>query len=813
MRAGRSLAAVFIFSICAASAAASPSGIVISGFQVRGPAGGNDEYVEIRNTSTSTVSIAGWKLQGCASASPGTASTRATVGSVSLAPGQYYLFVNNGSAGYSGSVPGDATYGTGFTDFSSSNFAGIQLLNASDAKQDGVGSPLSPCREGTGLSTPTANGNQNAYARKQGGGQDTDNNLADFAGPQLLDPHNSGGVVPHFAKDRLHIYTIQGRGHVSPYRAQCVANVPGIVTQVVRTGFYMQDGDGDGDPATSDGIFVFTGSTPTVGAGQQVRVNGTVSETRPGSSFDAINCPASSGACNLTVTEIVAPTVTPASGLFNNTTIVPVLIGTMGRIPPNRIIDNDTAGSVEVAAQTTYDPTQDGIDFYESLEGMQVRVNKARVVGPTNRFGEIWLVGNIGANATGINARGGLTLIETGGGIDFNPERIQIDVSLLTSSYPQVNVGDTTPWVIGAMSYDFGNYRIFPVAMPVFTTGGLARTTSTVASGNDRLRIASFNVENLDANDADTCDGGPDMDRANGRFIREAQQIVNNLGAPDIIAVEEVQDNSGCTDDGTVDASTTLNLLVQQIVAAGGPSYSYALVNPANNQDGGVPGGNIRQALLYNPSRVALVPGAAGAGNATTATALSLDGAGKVQLSLSPGRIDPTNSAWTSSRKPLAATFQFNGRRVLVIVNHFNSKGGDAPLFGRFQPPVLGSEPQRIQQAQVVHDFVQQALTLAADASVVCLGDFNDFEFSAPMRTLTGASVGAPILTDLASVLLAPTERYSYVFEGNSQELDHIFVTAALLPDAQFQPIHVNAEFADQVSDHDPLIASLKILP
>jgi hypothetical protein len=61
--------------------------------------------------------------------------------------------------------------------------------------------------------------------------------------------------------------------------------------------------------------------------------------------------------------------------------------------------------------------------------------------------------------------------------------------------------------------------------------------------------------------------------------------------------------------------------------------------------------------------------------------------------------------------------------------------------------------------------------------------------------------------------LLAPTERYSYVYEGNSQELDHIYVTRSLLPGAQFQPIHINAEFADQVSDHDPLVASLRVLP
>src|SRR5262249_32868615 len=157
--------------------------------------------------------------------------------------------------------------------------------------------------------------------------------------------------------------------------------------------------------------------------------------------------------------------------------------------------------------------------------------------------------------------------------------------------------------------------------------------------------------------------------------------------------------------------------------------------------------------------------------------------------------------------------FEFNHRRVLVIVNHFNSKGGDEPLFGRFQPPILASAVQRTRQARVVRDFVLQALALDADARIVCLGDFNDFEFSDPLRTLTGAGSGRQILFDLGTTLLTPVERYSYVFEGNSQELDHIFVTRALLPYAQFQPVHINAEFADQASDHDPLIASLRIPP
>ena len=798
-----------VLCILGVPAWASPSGVEITGFQVRGPAGGNDEYVEIRNLGASNVDISGWQLQGCASGSPGTASNRATIGTVSLASGQYYLFTNNAAGGYSGSVTGDQSYGTGFTDFSAANFAGIQLLDSSNARQDGVGSPLSPCREGAGIVTPTANGASNAYARIQ----DTENNASDFSGPQASNPHNRGGTEQPCANDGVRIYAIQGSGHVSPYNAQCVANVPGIVTQVVSNGFYMQDGDGDGNPATSDGIFVSTASAHTVSAGQQVKVSGTVSETRPGASFSATNCPASSGACNLTVTEIIAPNVVAASGLFTKTTVSPVVIGAGGRSAPNSIIDNDTAGSVEVSGQTAYDPAQDGIDFYESLEGMLVQVNNARVVGPTNRFGEIWVVGDNGVNASGVNMRGGLTLIENGGAVDFNPERIQVDVSLLTSVYPQVNVGDTTPLVVGALSYDFGNFRIFPADLPHFDSGALARTKSTVAAGEDWLRIASYNVENLDPNDGDVCDGAPDRDIVTARFFREAQQIVANLAAPDLLGIEELQDNSGCTDDGTVDATITLKMLTKAIFSAGGPSYRYVLVDPANNQDGGVPGGNIRQAILYNAARVSLVTGTAGAGNATSATALSLDATGNLQLSLSPGRIYPLNPAWTSSRKPLAATFNFNGRRVLVIVNHFNSKGGDEPLFGRFQPPILGSATQRVQQATVVHDFVQQALDLDANARVITLGDFNDFAFSEPMRALTGASTGVPILTDLGTALVAPAERYSYVFEGNSQELDHIYVTHSLLPGAQFQPIHINAEFADQVSDHDPLVASLRILP
>lgn len=598
------------------------------------------------------------------------------------------------------------------------------------------------------------------------------------------------------------IYEIQGRSHISPLNGQLVTNVPGIVTALASNGFYMQDGDGDGDSATSDGIFVFTSSAPTVSVGSEVRVNGTVSEFRPGGS---------GGTNNLTTTEIASPTVTPATNLFTHNTIAPTIIGNGGRVPPNEIIDNDTHGSVEVAAQTTYDPDQDGIDFYESLEGMLVQVNSARAISATNKFGEIWVLGDAGANATGVNAHGGVTLIDHGDGtFDYNPERILVDVSGLTTTYPQVQVGDTTAQVVGVMSYGFSDYRIYPLTLPSFTAGNLQAQTATLPFGADRLTIASYNVENLDANDNDVCDGGPDQDVANGRFAHLASHIAGNLGAPAIVGLEEIQDNDGCTDDGVVDGSQTLNTLVQAIRDAGGPSYQYVEVNPSNDTDGGIPGGNIRQAILYDASRVSFVPGSLGAGDAVTATALNLDG-GKLQLNYSPGRIDPNNIAWSSSRKPLVATFDFNGRRIVVVANHFNSKGGDQPLFGRYQPPVLSSAVQRQQQTQLVHDFVAQALGLDPRARVVVLGDMNDFSFSTPLQVLSGQAQGAPILTDLSDALLPAEERYSYVYEGNAQELDHIYVTNSLLPHAAYQPVHVNAEFSDQASDHDPLLASLQL--
>jgi predicted extracellular nuclease len=201
------------------------------------------------------------------------------------------------------------------------------------------------------------------------------------------------------------------------------------------------------------------------------------------------------------------------------------------------------------------------------------------------------------------------------------------------------------------------------------------------------------------------------------------------------------------------------------------------------------------------------------AGDATTPVRVTKEH-GDPQLSVNPGRIAPADPAWESSRKPLVGQLRFRGHDVFVIANHFASKGGDDPLFGRWQQPVRSSEVQRHAQAQVVRDFVDQLLAVDHDADVVVLGDLNDFEFSTTADLLVGS--GRTALVDLPRTLPAD-ERYTYVFEGNSQVLDHILLSPRLAkvrggrPAYDYDVVHTNAEFSDQDSDHDPQVVRLDL--
>lgn len=574
------------------------------------------------------------------------------------------------------------------------------------------------------------------------------------------------------------IHDIQGAAHVSPLAGQTVDRVPGIVTAVRSNGFYLLDPNPDANDATSEGVFVFTSSAPRVSIGDSVLVSGTVSEFRPGGSSTTNN--------NLSTTQIGGnPTITNLSS--GNALPVATILGNGGRTIPTTVIEDDATGNVETSG--TFDPTQDGIDFYESLEGMLVQVNNAVAVGPTSDFGEIPVLADNGTNASTRTARGGI-VIQPG---DFNPERIIIDDAIITTE-PQVNVSDTfNGSITGVIDYSFSNFKLLNTApLPSVTSGGLTKEATTLTGSADQLTMASFNVENLDPSDGAA------------KFGNLASLIVNNLKSADIISLEEVQDNNGPTNDSVVDANQTYQTLIDAIAKAGGPTYEYRQINPVDDQDGGEPGGNIRVGFLFNPNRVDFVdrPG----GTSTTNTTVNSGNFG-TELSASPGRLIDTDlsngDAFANSRKPLVGEFLFNGNTVFAIGNHFNSKGGDQPLFGRFQPPTLTSEAQRLQQAEIVNDFVESILATDPSANVAVLGDLNDFQFSQPIATLKGDDLSNLIDT------LPLNEQYTYVFEGNSQVLDHILVSDNLqgLAAAEIDVVHLNAEEADQVSDHDPLVS------
>ncbi len=765
--------AVASVPLIAQPAAASSPDVVIS--QVYGGGGNSgapylNDYIELYNRGTATVSVTGWTVQYASA----TGSTWAkTTLSGSIAPGRYYLVkqASGGTAGAALPTP-DAT-GTISLSASTGKVALVTSTTALTCATGcataagvkdllGYGSTASSYEgaRGVGLSNTTA------AARAGAGATDTDNNATDFAAT-APNPRNSASGGGGGGGTRIR--DIQGASHVSPKVGQTVSNVAGVVTAVGATSFYMQDPVADASPSTSEGILVFVGAATGRSVGDSVLVGGTVTEYRPAAT-----------ASNLSTTQISTPTVT----LVGTGAALPAatLVGVGGRVPPSTVIDNDATGDVETSG--LFQATVDGIDFWESMEGMRVRLDNAAVVGPRTSYGEIPVVP---AGSTTRTNRGGIVIQAA----DGNPERIIVDD--VFAATPSAKVGDTLSGsTIGVVSYAFGNFQLLPTTSPVVSAGTLAAEVTATPTAS-QLSVATFNVENLAPSDPQT------------KFNALAAVIVTNLKSPDLIAVEEIQDNSGATNDGVVAADVTLNKLVTAITSAGGPAYTWRQINPVNNADGGAPGGNIRQAFLYRTNRGLSFVDKTG-GTSTNATSV-VTVAGQPELSYSPGRIDPANAAWASSRKPLAGQFRWNGRTIIVVANHFNSKGGDDPLYGRFQPPTRSSETQRHQQATAVRAFVNQIRAVNAAANVIVLGDINDFDFAQTTSILTAGGA----LIDLPQTLPV-AERYTYVFQGNSQVLDHILLGGSLASTAySYDIVHVNSEFPTQISDHEPQVVRVPL--
>ena len=463
---------------------------------------------------------------------------------------------------------------------------------------------------------------------------------------------------------------------------------------------------------------------------------------------------------------------------------------------------------------------------------MRVTVENPLAVGPTNTFGEIETVAGSGAGATGLNAKGDLLISEgqpdfgftdsTGG--DFNPERIKIDSELVAKAVPSVNLGTQFGNATGIVNYDFGQFGVSATApLTVTQASTITPTVGTLTGDATHLTVGSYNIENFSA-----------ATQGQAKVNAIASQIVTNLNAPDVIALQEVQDNSGPTDDGMTSASNNLQAITNAINAAGGPQY-VAIDNPfiGNDTNGGQPGGNIRTAFLYRTDRVSFVPGSL-ATVAANGTAIHDQGTAAADaMANADQQTDVQSNPFFQSRPPLSAQFTFNGQTVTVVDNHFSSKGGSGDLMGSEQPAFDGGEVQRAGQAQAVNTYVDSLLASDPNAKVVVTGDLNEFNSEEPLNVLEGtASIsgynvqgsdpinatatytpgGTQVLTDLESTLPAG-QQYDYNFEGNAESLVHTLATNSLASGAQLQVIHINSEYANQTSDHDPLLSSFVVAP
>ena len=416
-----------------------------------------------------------------------------------------------------------------------------------------------------------------------------------------------------------------------------------------------------------------------------------------------------------------------------------------------------------------FDPRINAVDFWESLEHMRVVIRDSMVIGPRNSYDQMAV--RVAQTETGpITRRGGLKLDQ----FEANPARILVQLDEQNDG--DYHTGDRIEQTIeGVLGYSFGSFKVIPSTAIPSATPATRPTRSAPSIPEQALSIASFNVENL----------SPQSPRE--KFAGLAEIIVDELRSPSIVGLQEIFDNSGRSDDGVVDADITLNALIQSIVEAGGPNYDFAQINPGNRADGGYRGGNIRNAFLYDPKAVTL----------------------KRQYRLEHRSFNASKERnFTGTRKPLLAEFEF-GRKAFILINcHLNSKYGDSPNYGPHWPAVRHSERQRLDQARLIRAHVAQIKANRPQAGIVALGDFNDFEFSPVMRELTGDGN----LVNLIETL--PVEdRYTYIYQGMSQTLDHILVSPDLARNAGIFIARVNADKSARlrVSDHDPLLAWFRI--
>ncbi len=592
----------------------------------------------------------------------------------------------------------------------------------------------------------------------------------------------------------LTIPEIQGTRHLSPY-AGYVVTTQGVVTALApktdgTVELYVQTEQDDGNPKTSNAINIYLASARTdVKVGSLIQVKGQVYEiqTAQGLTRTALR--------DVQDVQVLA-TQRPLPEA--------VLIGGQGLKVPKKVVSS-YRGNVNLKAELNL---ADGLDFWESLEGMRVKIARPRVVGfrgGQEKFANRvqYMAVNIvpdGVNdAEEFNAVGGVNFDTREKG-DLNPEVLRVPLADLA---PQVNaaqtfnVGDYFPQDLdGILSFETNTFGDGEFVL--YVTGAFDSTSpiksleerpkASFVGDEDHVTVVTFNVENLSGNQSD-------------RIKRLGEVFRINLKCPDVINLPEIQDNNGSSFKEGSSADKTLAAIIAAIQCPGA-DYQAINIDPIPGQDGGEPGGNIRVAMIYNAARVQFE--ARGNAGPLDETLVNEDGS----LSQNPGRVFPNDPAFRHSRKSLVAEFRFKGQNFFVIGNHTNSKLGDSSPWAAMQPGSSQSEQMRIKIATRINKFVSILLDRNPQARVLVAGDFNAYYYEKSMQVLAGQDLKN--LMTYGSIL-PESQWFSTNFDGNSTTIDYVFASQALLgAEPELDIVHVNTPYMGKISDHDPVLTRFK---
>lgn len=785
-------------------ATASSSGVVIS--QVYG-GGGNSgatwrqDFIELFNAGSAPVSLAGWSVQY--NSTTGTSTWQKTdLSAVVLQPRQYYLVQQAAGTGGTQDLPTPDAVGNIFMGSTGGKVALVSGTTAlvgdkptSASIVDLVGFGSANFFEGSGAAP--APSNTTADLRQAGGCTDTDQNAADFV-TGAPTPRNTAAPLGTCGGDGPAVRSIpeiQGSGATSPFAGSAV-KTSGVVTRVNNNGFFLQDPSGDGNTATSDGLFVYTGSAPTVQAGQWVELTGVVTEFNVGAAGNA---------------DTAAHTVTELTGVGNL-----VVLGSGHTVSPTPIdfpeLANDELERVEGMLVTIGSPLTVSQNYFQGRYGQVTLSAGGRLETPTNRHRPGTPEALALADA---NARARLILDDGSSAQNPNPTPWMAEDGTLRA-------GDTVAaGLTGVIDYGlatasntgFGDYKLHPTA-PVAISRTHERTAAPAwIAGN--VKLASFNVLNYfttftDGTDVDGrtgqgCRLGDSVAASNCRgasnaaeFARQRTKIIEAIAAinADALGLVEMQNN------GTVAVQNLVDGLNARLGAG-----TYAVVaDPAQ----GTGTDAIKVAMVYKPAR------------------------------LSPVGAAQSDSDAVHNRPPLAQTFAAaNGERFTLVVNHLKSKGScpttdDPDYAGNFDAGDGQGcwNARRVAQAQRTAQWAAGLSAGAGTDATLLLGDLNAYAQEDPVVTLAQAGFADQVARFNGF-------GYSYVFDGAAGRLDHALATASLaarltgttewhINADEPAVIDYNTEFKQPVcgtcgpdyytptpyrsSDHDPVVAGLYLV-